>query len=406
MASQPTFSVGGVRYPRPFKIRRLGHFGINVQDAARSLRFYREMFGFRLSDPLDFAARVPPELKDKVGPTVGYFMRHGSDHHSLVIFPQPVLHAVYQGPPGAPAPTVNQITWQVSTLQEVVRGYEWFSGRGFKVHRSGRDTPGSNWHFYPFDPQGLVNELYYGIEQIGWDGYSKAAAMHERRYMAPPELPHLSEAAEVDAGYERGVKVTDGLRDTEPLPEVHDVGGVLLGRPFKVTRVGPVRLFVDDMAQSLAFYRDDLGLAVTEETVWQGERCYFLRAGTEHHSVALYPIALRERLGLRSDTPLMSFGLEVADHEQLRRARAFLQQQGVTLRYLPQELTPGMAHNMLALDPDGYAIQVYAGMEQVGWDGRPRPAQQRTRIDNDHWPETLEAQPDTFAGEPFLGPLG
>jgi catechol 2,3-dioxygenase-like lactoylglutathione lyase family enzyme len=167
-----------------------------------------------------------------------------------------------------------------------------------------------------------------------------------------------------------------------------------------------VRLFVEDMERALAFYRDDLGLTVTEETVWQGQRCFFLRAGTEHHSLALYPAVLRERLGLRADTPLLSFGLEVGDHRQLCRARAFLHERGVPLRFLPHELTPGLGHNLLALDPDGYAMQMYSGIEQVGWEGRPRPADQRPVIDNVHWPETLAPQADTFAGEPFLGPLG
>ena len=31
--------------------------------------------------------------------------------------------------------------------------------------------PGSNWNAYPFDPDGHVNEIFYGIEQIGWDDY-------------------------------------------------------------------------------------------------------------------------------------------------------------------------------------------------------------------------------------------
>jgi hypothetical protein len=45
-------------------------------------------------------------------------------------------------------------------------------------------------------------------------------------------------------------------------------------------------------------------------------------------------------------------------------------------------------------------------MEQVGWDGRPRPAELRPRIDNDNWPEAIEAASDTFLGETFLGPWG
>ena len=27
-----TYDIGGIRYPQPFKIRRLGHFGFNVAD--------------------------------------------------------------------------------------------------------------------------------------------------------------------------------------------------------------------------------------------------------------------------------------------------------------------------------------------------------------------------------------
>ena len=45
-------------------------------------------------------------------------------------------------------------------------------------------------------------------------------------------------------------------------------------------------------------------------------------------------------------------------------------------------------------------------MEQIGWDGKPRPAALRPKVDNNKWPEKVPAQPDTFLGEAFLGPLG
>jgi len=76
----------------------------------------------------------------------------------------------------------------------------------------------------------------------------------------------------------------------------------------------------------------------------------------------------------------------------------------VTIRKLPPELFPGMDYTAFAFDPDGHAIQLYCYMEQIGWDGRPRPAAQRPRIDNDAWPEYVDAASDTFAGEVFLGP--
>ena len=42
------FDVGGVMLPQPFKIRRLGHFGLNVPDPKACLDFYCEGLGFRI----------------------------------------------------------------------------------------------------------------------------------------------------------------------------------------------------------------------------------------------------------------------------------------------------------------------------------------------------------------------
>lgn len=401
--------VGGVTLPRPFKVRRLGHFGINVHDPEVSRHFYETLLGFRISDVLDFSGRLPPEELAKHGPHVGYFTRHGTEHHSFVFFPRRVLSAAYGFPSDYPEVVTNQITWQVGSLREVVDGYEWFVGKGMRIQRSGRDLPGSNWNVYPFDPDGHVNELYYGIEQIGWNGASKPYAMHKVRHTRPPGLPHPSEYAEVRQGVAEGIDSRSGWQQNEPAPETCDVDGVLLGRPYKVVRVGPVRLFVQDMEQSLRFYRDELGLVVTEEVHYNGHRCVFLRANTEHHSLALYPIALREELGLHPKATLFSFGMQVANYQQLRDAVAFLREQGVTIKTLPPELFPGIDYCAFALDPDGFAIQLYYYMEQIGWDGKPRPAELRPRIapelrDPDHWPDTVPAASDSYHGETYLGP--
>jgi len=400
------FVVGGVRLPRPFRIRRLGHFGINVHDPEASRDFYSRLLGFRVSDALDFSGRIPEEKMAGLGPRIGYFTRHGTDHHSFVLFPKRVLEAVYGFPKEFPEVTTNQITWQVGTLREVADGYAWFRKRGMRIHRAGRDLPGSNWHFYPFDPDGHVNELYYGIEQVGWDGYSKPRDMYGIRYQEPPPLPHLSELAEVNTGYRAGIDLRSGSRDAEPWEEKYDVGGVLLARPFKVVKIGPVRLFVADMDRALEFYRRDLGLALTDELVWHGHRCAFLRANTEHHSLALYPVALRAELGLSPKTTLFSCGVQLGDYRQLKDSVAFLRSAGIVIRYLPPELFPGIDYSAFAIDPDGHAVQLYYYMEQLGWNGRPRPASRRPKIDNEKWPETVSAAADTFLGEVYLGPMG
>ena len=197
-----------------------------------------------------------------------------------------------------------------------------------------------------------------------------------------------------------------GYRDREDFALDRDVGGILLARPFRIVKHGPVGLFVADLDAALAWYRDIMGFTLTEETIYRGERCVFLRAGTEHHSLALYPLALRKALGLRPDSTVATFGVQLATYQQLLDAIDFLKGHGVTLRELPTELTPGMDHTILAHDPDGHAVQLYWSMEQVGWDGQPRPATARRKIVPGAWPKLLDANSDSYVGEPLLGPWG
>ena len=82
-----TYDVGGVLLERPFKIRRIGHFGLNAIRMEDCVRFYTEELGFRISDTNDMAARA--KNREEIAPfgdARGYFMRHGTDHHSFVIF--------------------------------------------------------------------------------------------------------------------------------------------------------------------------------------------------------------------------------------------------------------------------------------------------------------------------------
>ena len=399
------FNVGGVLLDRPFKIRRLGHFGFNVVNFDACLKFYSELLGFAVSDALDFSPRVEDKAAlARFEATEGRFLRHGNDHHSFVLFPRPILDHI-GGRSTRPDVTINQITWQVGSLREVAEAETWLRARDTRIRRSGRDTPGSNWHVYPYDPDEHINELYYGIEQIGWDGRSKPRALHEEEFSEQPGLPQIPEYAEVERARANGTDLGSGYRHETALEATYDVGGILLPRPFKAVRVGPVRLFTDDLDASLGFYRDRLGMRVTEEIEWNGHRCAFLRVNTEHHSLALYPIALRAELGLSERTTCMAFGVQLGDYDQLRGSLDFLRERGVEIVHLPPELSPGIDYSAFAIDPDGHAVQLYYYMEQIGWDGRPRNASERRQA-GEHWPEALDPLPDTFTGEPFLGPLG
>ena len=404
--AKENFNVGGVILNQAFKIRRLGHFGFNLSNMEEGVRFYVDLLGFRISDTMDYARRAKdPAQVAGLGDPNGYFTRYGNDHHAMVLFPKRVRDAL--GRHEQPGITVNQITWQVGSLKEVGDAIKWFNERGIKQQRSGRDMPGSNWHTYLYDPDGQSNELYYGIEQIGWNGHSKPRAMYDRGFDKPPELPQVSEFEEVQRARANGVDIFSGYRHVDTLPATYDVDGVLLARPFKIVRLGPVYLFSEDMEAAAGFYRDTLGFTLTEEVVWRGERCLFLRCNTEHHSVALLPLKLRDALGLSPHSKCAAFGIQLANYRQLKDALKFFRNNGVEVtESIPAELHPGIEFSATVRDPDGHTLQLYYAMEQIGWDGKPRPKQMRRTYSLNNWPEALEGDADAYLGEPFMGPWG
>ena len=102
----------------------------------------------------------------------------------------------------------------------------------------------------------------------------------------------------------------------------------------------------------------------------------------------------------------MSFGLQLANYQQLKNAVKFLRDNGVRVEtdIIPPDLHPGIDYAAYAFDPDGHCIELYYYMEQLGWDGKPRPKELRRKGDPNHWPDTLDPLSDTFTGEPFIGP--
>jgi catechol 2,3-dioxygenase-like lactoylglutathione lyase family enzyme len=400
------FNVGGVLLDQPFKIRRLGHFGFNLSNMEDGVRFYVGLLGFRISDVMDYSRRAqdPAQLAG-LGDPNGYFTRYGTDHHAMVLFPKRVRDAL--GRREHPGITINQITWQVGSLSEVGNAIKWFNERGIRQQRSGRDMPGSNWHTYLYDPDGQSNELYYGIEQIGWNGHSKPRAMYDRGFDKPPELPQISEIEEVEQARAKGVDIFSGYRHIEKLPAIYNVDGVLLPRPFKIVRIGPVYLFVENLQAAAEFYHRTLGFTLTEEALWQEHRCLFLRCNTEHHSLGLFPQAARAALGLSDHSKCAAFGLQLANYRQVNDAVKFLREQGVEVtEAIPPQLHPGIEYAVTVRDPDGHTLQLYCAMEQIGWDGKPKPKELRKTRKLADWPETLDPDSNAYLGEPFFGPWG
>jgi catechol 2,3-dioxygenase-like lactoylglutathione lyase family enzyme len=402
--AQDKFNVGGVLLDQPFKIRRLGHFGFNLSNMEAGVHFYVDLLGFRISDVMDYSRRAKdPAQVAGLGDPNGYFTRYGTDHHAMVLFPKRVRDAL--GRQEQSGITVNQITWQVGSLAEVGNAIKWFNERGIKQQRSGRDMPGSNWHTYLYDSDGQSNEIYYGIEQIGWNGHSKPRAMYDRGFDKAPELPQISEFDEVEQARAKGIDLLSGYRHIDKLSATYNVDGVLLPRPFKIVRLGPIYLFTENLEKAAEFYRDTLGFTLTEEIIYRGERCLFMRANTEHHSLALFPLKLRDTLGLSLHSKCAALGLQLANYRQLKAAVKFFRDNGVEVtESLPHELHPGIEYSATVRDPDGHTIQLYYAMEQIGWDGKPKPRNLRQPRKLNEWPDVLDHDVNAYLGEPFSGP--
>lgn len=391
--SNQMYDVGGVMLPRPFKARRLGHFALWQSNLDACQRLYIDLLGFRQTERLV-----------RNGRHTATFATHNTDHHSLAA----IHHSTAEGirkeyyEKGV---FVNQISFQVGALEEVFNAHAYFSERQVYISRLGRDFPGSNWALYVLDPDGHRVEFYYGMEQIGWTRHSKPTAAYIEEVRNDFTLPQPSEMTEIMRAEASGIDLCSGFRPTEELPNDYVVGGIKMARPFKVTKIGPVSLFVADVDVSERFYTELLGLVKTEEVVYHGHRCVYLRCGTDHHVMALFPMALRAELNLNPATTVMSYGMEVGTYAQLKAAIAFLRERGLKfIDNIPFELHPGIDYAAHVVGPDGHCIQLYHCMEQVGWDGRPRPAAERRRVAAD-WPDRIEATSDTFVDQTMPGPI-
>ena len=70
----------------------------------------------------------------------------------------------------------------------------------------------------------------------------------------------------------------------------------------------------------------------------------------------------------------MSFGVQVGDVPATARRRGIPEASRRHDQVSPARAFPGIDYSAFAIDPDGHAMQLYYYMEQIGWDGKPRPA--------------------------------
>ena len=138
----------------PFAVRKIGHAVIFASDLERSTRFYTEVLGFKVSDTYD-GSMMPGGM---------VFLRCNPDHHCLALV----------GGKGKEADkSLHHLAFELATLDEVFRAHDHLVKHGAKITYQGRRRAGCQVSVEFLDPDGHHLELYWGVDQIGFDGRSR-----------------------------------------------------------------------------------------------------------------------------------------------------------------------------------------------------------------------------------------
>lgn len=151
--------------------------------------------------------------------------------------------------------------------------------------------------------------------------------------------------------------------------------------PFQVRKIGHVVLRVRDLQKSVDFYTGVLGFKVSDvypEDMMPGGMV-FMRFGGDHHGVALVGGMKDASTG----SELHHFAFEVATLDEVFRARKHLREHGAEITFEGRRRA-GVQIAVEFKDPDGHWLEIYWGLDQVGQDGRVRPASEW------RWLHTLE----------------
>jgi len=141
--------------PSPVRVRKLGHVVIQVRDLERSIRFYTEVFNFRVSDNATEG---------------GVFLTGLGDHHTIGLFPTDGPDAEI---PAKGAVRLHHFAMQVETMEELFEIRAYLKERGVPIVWEGRRFMGGHTSVEFLDPDGYHLELYCDMDQIAPGGRSR-----------------------------------------------------------------------------------------------------------------------------------------------------------------------------------------------------------------------------------------
>ena len=136
----------------PIRVKKIGHLVYEVADVDRSVKFWTEMLGFKVSDRNEFGM---------------VFLRTNSDHHSIAIMKGKGDARRDQGL------RIDHLAFELGSMAELIAARDFLKAHGVPVTWEGRRGPGGNPGFHCLDPDGYEFELYCDMDQIDERGLSR-----------------------------------------------------------------------------------------------------------------------------------------------------------------------------------------------------------------------------------------
>jgi len=155
--------------------------------------------------------------------------------------------------------------------------------------------------------------------------------------------------------------------DAQSVSKMHRPAGM----PFRCNKIGHVALYVKDLERSAKFYTAVMGFSVSDAydaSIMSGG-AVFLRCSADHHGVALFPLSE----GQPPHGAFHHMAFEVSTLDEVLRAREHLRKHNVPVHFEGRRRA-GCQLAVEFKDPDGHNLEIYWDIDQVGSDGRVRPA--------------------------------
>lgn len=215
------------------------------------------------------------------------------------------------------------------------------------------------------DPVNVVRRLGVGPATLTAAGASRPAPSPRRTAVAMDQEKLITHP---DDHGPRDISPNDPRRGhpSSRLPTAADLTAVR-PTPSEISpraNIGHVNLTVTDLDRSLRFYRDCLGLHITQ----RDEQSAFLAAGEYHHHIALNTWDEEARTPPPHSAGLHHFGLRLPD-------RTALAQVVVRLLTAGHELLGATDHGVnlavYLLDPDGNGVELMVDRPSSDWPRGP-----------------------------------